>query len=259
MTMQIVYLDEFASRMAGGIEAYWLTAMSCTTSCTTAMLRARPITGFVLPMKTSRTQTLRRSLLIPGLLSALLSAALPAHAEDGKPTRVRGAITAVEGDALKIHSNRGEDLQVVLTPDTQIRGVTLAQVSEIKPGSYIGSAAVPLPDGSLKALEVHVFPPEMAGTGDGHRAFDLTPDSTMTNGSVGDLVASNGRTITVNYKGGQKKIVIPDDVPIVNLVPGDRSLLKPGVKVVMQAQKGSDSTLTAMSISAGENGVTPPM
>ncbi|MFP3848737.1 DUF5666 domain-containing protein [Pseudomonas sp. W5-01] len=210
-------------------------------------------------MKTSRTQPLRHALLLSGLLGALLSAALPAHAEDGKPTRVRGAITAVEGDSLKIHSNRGEDLQVALTPDTQIRGVTLAQVSEIKPGSYIGSAAVPLPDGSLKALEVHVFPPAMAGTGDGHRAFDLTPDSTMTNGSVGDLVASNGRTITVNYKGGQKKIVIPDDVPIVNLVPGDRSLLKPGVKVVLQAQKGAGNTLTALSISAGENGVTPPM
>lgn len=210
-------------------------------------------------MKTSRTQPLRHALLLSGLLGALLSAALPAHAEDGKPTRVRGAITAVEGDSLKIHSNRGEDLQVALTPDTQIRGVTLAQVSEIKPGSYIGSAAVPLPDGSLKALEVHVFPPAMAGTGDGHRAFDLTPDSTMTNGSVGDLVASTGRTITVNYKGGQKKIVIPDDVPIVNLVPGDRSLLKPGVKVVLQAQKGAGNTLTALSISAGENGVTPPM
>lgn len=223
------------------------------------MLSAQPITGFALPMKTSRTQPLRHALLLSGLLGALLSAALPAHAEDGKPTRVRGAITAVEGDSLKIHSNRGEDLQVALTRDTQIRGVTLAQVSEIKPGSYIGSAAVPLPDGSLKALEVHVFPPAMAGTGDGHRAFDLTPESTMTNGSVGDLVASNGRTITVNYKGGQKKIVIPDDVPIVNLVPGDRSLLKPGVKVVLQAQKGADSTLTALSISAGENGVTPPM
>lgn len=211
------------------------------------------------PHQTFKTLNLRRALLLPGLLGALLSAALPVHADDAKPTRVRGAITAVDGDTLKIHTNRGEDVQVLLTRDTPIRGVTLAQVSEIKPGSYIGSAAVPLPDGSLKALEVHVFPPEMAGTGDGHRAFDLTPDSTMTNGSVGDLVASNGRTITVNYKGGQKKIVIPDDVPIVNLVPGDRSLLKPGVKVVLQAQKSADNTLTALSVSAGENGVTPPM
>lgn len=210
-------------------------------------------------MKTTAGKRLRDTFLVSSLLVSALMIAAPSQAEDAKPTRVRGAITAVEGDLLKVHSNRGEDLQINLTKDTQVRGVTLAQVSEIKPGSYIGSAAVPQPDGTLKALEVHVFPPEMAGTGDGHRAFDLGKDSTMTNGSVGDLVTSNGRTITVNYKGGQKKIVIPDDVPIVNLVPADRSLLKPGVKVVLQAQKTEDGALNAVSISAGENGVTPPM
>lgn len=210
-------------------------------------------------MKTTPAKRLRDTLLISGLLASTLMIVAPSHADDVKPTRIRGAITSIEGDLLKVHSNRGEDLQVNLTKDTQVRGVTLAQVSEIKPGSYIGSAAVAQPDGTLKALEVHVFPPEMAGTGDGHRAFDLGKDSTMTNGSVGDLVTSNGRTITVNYKGGQKKILIPDDVPIVNLVPGDRSLLKPGVKVVLQAQTGSDGALNATSVSAGENGVTPPM
>jgi hypothetical protein len=210
-------------------------------------------------MKTTTGKRLRDTLLMSSLLVSALMLAGPSQAEDAKPTRVRGAITAVEGDLLKVHSNRGEDLQINLTKDTQVRGVTLAQVSDIKPGSYIGSAAVPQPDGTLKALEVHVFPPAMAGTGDGHRAFDLGKDSTMTNGSVGDLVTSNGRTITVNYKGGQKKIVIPDDVPIVNLVPADRSLLKPGVKVVLQAQKADDGALNAVSISAGENGVTPPM
>ncbi|WP_447651148.1 hypothetical protein [Pseudomonas abietaniphila] len=210
-------------------------------------------------MKTTTGKRLRDTLLISSLLASALMIAGPSQADDAKPMRVRGAITAIEGDLLKVHSNRGEDLQVKLTKDTQVRGVTLAQVSEIKPGSYIGSAAVPQADGTLKALEVHVFPPEMAGTGDGHRAFDLGKDSTMTNGSVGDLVTTNGRSITVNYKGGQKTIVIPDDVPIVNLVPGDRSLLKPGVKVVLQAQKADDGALNAMSISAGENGVTPPM
>jgi hypothetical protein len=210
-------------------------------------------------MKRTTGKRLRDAFLISSVLVSALMIATPSQAEDTKPTRVRGTITAVEGDLLKVHSTRGEDLQVNLTRDTQVRGVTLAQVSEIKPGSYIGSAAVPQPDGTLKALEVHVFPPEMAGTGDGHRAFDLGKDSTMTNGSVGDLVTSNGRTITVNYKGGQKKIVIPDDVPIVNLVPADRSLLKPGVKVVLQAQKAEDGALNAVSISAGENGVTPPM
>lgn len=210
-------------------------------------------------MNKTTGKRLRNTLLISSVLASALMLAGPSQADDVKPTRVRGAITAVEGDLLKVHSNRGEDLQINLTKDTQVRGVTLAQVSEIKPGSYIGSAAVAQPDGTLKALEVHVFPPQMAGTGDGHRAFDLGKDSTMTNGSVGDLVTSNGRTITVNYKGGQKKILIPDDVPIVNLVPGDRSLLQPGVKVVLQAQKAADGSLSAQSISAGENGLTPPM
>ncbi|NBB10107.1 DUF5666 domain-containing protein [Pseudomonas sp. SLFW] len=210
-------------------------------------------------MKITTGKRLRDTLLISSLLASAMLMAGPSQAEDAKPTRVRGAITAIDGDVLKVHSNRNEDLQVKLTQDTQVRGVTLAQVADIKPGSYVGSAAVPQADGTLKALEVHVFPPEMAGTGDGHRAFDLGKDSTMTNGSVGDLVNSNGRTITVNYKGGQKKIVIPDDVPIVNLVPGDRSLLKPGVKIIVQAQPAADGSLSALSISAGENGVTPPM
>jgi hypothetical protein len=172
---------------------------------------------------------------------------------------VRGTITALDGEVMKVHSNRGEELTVHLLPQTQVRGVTLANVADIKPGSYIGSAAVPQPDGTLKALEIHVFPPEMAGTGDGHRPFDLTSESTMTNGSVGDLVTSNGRSMTVNYKGGQKTIVVPDDVPIVNLLPGDRSLLSPGVKIVLRAEKAEDGSLTAQSISAGKDGVTPPM
>lgn len=200
-------------------------------------------------------------LLNISLLAASLAVIAPSHAADAPTQRigVRGAITSLDGDSLKIHTNRGEDLTVKLLKDTAVRGVTLAKIADIKPGSYIGSAAVPQADGTLKALEVHVFPPELAGTGDGHRPFDLTADSTMTNGSVGDLVTSNGRSITVNYKGGQKTIVIPDDVPVVNLVPADRSLLKPGVKVVLFAQKAADGTLTAQGISAGENGVTPPM
>ena len=210
-------------------------------------------------MNSKAGKQLRNTLLLSTLLVSAMIASGIAQAEDLKPVRVRGAITAMDGDVLKIHSNRNEDMQVNLTKDTQVRGVTLAQIADIKPGSYIGSAAVPQADGTLKALEVHVFPPELAGTGDGHRAFDLGKDSTMTNGSVGDLVTSNGRTMTVNYKGGHKTIVIPDDVPIVNLVPGDRSLLKRGVKIIVQAQPAADGSLNALSISAGKDGVTPPM
>ncbi|HEY4069037.1 MAG TPA: hypothetical protein VGM74_19175 [Burkholderiaceae bacterium] len=175
------------------------------------------------------------------------------------PVGVRGALTAVSDDAIKVHTNRGDDVTVKIDKDTQVRAVTLAKITDIQPGSYIGTAAIPQPDGSQKALEVHVFPPAMAGTGDGHRAFDLAPNSTMTNGTVGDLVVANGRTLTLKYKGGEKKIIVPDDVPIVNLLPGDKSLLKVGTKVVLFAKKAGDGTLSAGFISAGKDGVTPPM
>lgn len=185
----------------------------------------------------------------------------PAQAQDAPGMRiaVRGEITGISGDVLRVHANSGEMASIELTPQTQVRAVSLANIEDIKPGSYIGSAAVPMADGTLKALEVHVFPPQMVGTGEGHRPFDLVKGSSMTNGSVGDLVVSNGRTLTVNYKGGQQKILVPDDVPIVNLAPADRSLLKVGVKVVMFVTQGADGKLTAQSISAGKDGVTPPM
>lgn len=184
-----------------------------------------------------------------------------AQAEEAPGMRigVRGEITEVGAERVKVHANSGENLTVNLTKDTKIRAVTLANIEDIKPGSYIGSAAIPQEDGSLKALEVHVFPPELAGSGDGHRPFDLAKGSSMTNGSVGDLVVSNGRILTVNYKGGQQKILVPEDVPIVNVLPGDRSLLKVGTKIVTFVTQSTDGTLTAQSISAGKDGVKPPM
>lgn len=196
------------------------------------------------------------------LLASTLAAAMAiglANAAEAPRVGVRGAITAMDGDAMHVKVNSGEEVVVHLTPATQVRAVTLAKIDEIKPGSYIGSAAMPNADGTLTALEVHVFPPAMAGTGDGHRAFDLKEGSSMTNGTVGDLVVSNGRTLTVKYKGGEQKIVVPEDVPIVNLEPGDRSLLKAGVKVVLFAAQAPDGTITAQAISAGKGGVTPPM
>jgi hypothetical protein len=208
-------------------------------------------------MTTSLFQFIR-SLAAPALLAAGL-AGVGAVSAQTPPVAVRGAITAVSDDSMTVHNTRGEDVTIKLTKDTQVRAVTLAKVSDIKPGSYIGTAAIPQADGSLKALEVHVFPPAMAGAGDGHRAWDLKPNSTMTNGTVGDLVMTNGRTLTLKYKGGEKQVVVPDDVPIVNLEGGDRSLLKVGTKVVLFAAKGADSSLTAGFISAGKDGVTPPM
>ncbi|KAB0499685.1 DUF5666 domain-containing protein [Pseudomonas vancouverensis] len=202
--------------------------------------------------------------LLRGVSAVTLISLLTANmalAEDAPGARigVRGEITGVSADALNVHAKTGENLVIHLTADTKVRAVTLANIEDIKPGSYIGSAAIPQDDGTLKALEVHVFPPELAGSGDGHRPFDLVKGSSMTNGSVGDLVVSNGRVLTVNYKGGQQKILVPEDVPIVNLLPADRSLLKVGVKIVTFATQSADGTLTAQSISAGKDGVTPPM
>ncbi|CAB3765004.1 hypothetical protein [Paraburkholderia humisilvae] len=201
-----------------------------------------------------------RSIVAPAIAaSALLAAGTAAYAQNAQPTGVRGTITSFTGDDLKVHTRDGKDLDVKVPQDTAVRGVTLAKINEIKPNSYIGTAAIPQANGTLKALEVHVFPESMRGTGDGHRPWDLGANSSMTNGTVGNVVVSNGRTITVNYKGGEKKIYVPEDVPIVALEPGDKSLLVPGAKVVLFAHKEADGSLTANFISAGKNGVTPPM
>ncbi|WP_429486327.1 hypothetical protein [Paraburkholderia youngii] len=209
-------------------------------------------------MNTVRARTLR-ALAVPALAAALFATTFGASAQTAVPTGVRATVTSLSGDLLKVHTRDGQDVDVKLAADTPIRGVTLANVTDIKPDSYVGTAAIPQSDGTLKALEVHVFPPSMRGSGEGHRPWDLGANSTMTNGTVGSLVVSNGRTITVKYKDGEKKIVIPQDVPIVSLEPGSRALLTPGAKVVLFAHKEADGSMAANFISAGEHGVTPPM
>jgi len=213
-------------------------------------------------MNASFQQRLRgavASVILPVLAAGLIAPAAFAQTPAPAPTGVRGAIISASGDNLVVKTNRGAEQAIKLDKDTRVAAISLANINDIKPGSYIGAAAIPQPDGSQKALEVHVFPPALAGTGDGHRPFDLAPNSTMTNGTVGDVVASNGRTLTLKYKGGEKKIIVPEDVPIVNIEAGDRSLLVVGAKVVVRARKNPDGSLTAASISAGKNGVAPPM
>lgn len=207
-----------------------------------------------------RLGKLVRTLAVPAIMATgLVAASVSTFAQTPPRVGVRGAITAVTPASITVHTNRGEDMNIMLTDKTQVRGVTLAKIADIKPGSYIGTAATPQADGSLKALEVTVFPPAMNGAGEGHYAWDLSPNSTMTNGTVGGLVKADGHTLTVKYKGGEKKVVVPDDVPVVNLEDGDRSLLTVGTKVVLFATKGDDGKLTAGFVSAGKNGVTPPM
>lgn len=175
--------------------------------------------------------------------------------------RVRGTIEQVEGQTLMVKSRDGADLKVVLADNALIVGIVKASLSDIKPGSFVGVTGMPQADGSQKAVEVHIFPEAMRGTGEGHRPWDLQPQSTMTNANVEQTVAGvDGRTLTLKYNGGEKKIVVPPDIPIVTYVPGDKSELRPGVKIFIAAAKERpDGSLEATRVNFGKDGLTPPM
>ena len=233
--------------------------MSCRCLLFLRRIIISPLPG-IESMNTPIQKFIRNTVVSTLLASGLVGSAVMAQtAKAPAVIGVRGAIVSVSGEKLVVKNNRGAEQTIALDKDTRVAAISIAKIEDIKPGSYIGTAAIPQPDGSQKALEVHVFPPAMAGTGDGHRPFDLAPNSTMTNGTVGDMVASNGRTLTLKYKGGEKKIIVPEDVPIVNIEAGERSMLVAGAKVVLRARKNPDDSLTAVSVSVGKNGITPPM
>ena len=180
----------------------------------------------------------------------------------GTPPAARLAATVVkaDGDRLEATDASGKPMSFKLPGDIRITSVATAEPEDIKPGSFVGSAALPGPNGTLTALEVHVFPPSMRGTGEGHRPWGADPNASMTNGTVGDLVVSHGRTMTLKYgENGTQTIVVPPDVPIVTIDKGDRTLLVPGAHIVAFYTRGDDGTLTASRLTVGKNGTVPPM
>src|SRR5580765_8801625 len=186
-----------------------------------------------------------------------------AQAPQGKPLTIRGKIAAVEKGALKVTTAAG-DVLVKFADDVRIGGVEAAKLSDIGAGNYVGTTAVKQPDGTLKALEVHIFPESSRGTGEGHRPWDLQPGSTMTNANVDKIEAFaaekvQGQLLTLKYKDGEQKIFVPPGTPIVKNVAGDRSLLQPGTGVYIAAVRGEDGTITATRITAGIAGIMPPM
>jgi hypothetical protein len=199
-----------------------------------------------------------RSTILAAAAALLAAASLSASAQQ-QTTRVRGTIEKLDGNVLMVKSREGADLHIALTDNAQVVGVEKAALSDIGVGSYVGSAAMPQPDGSQKALEVHIFPESMRGTGEGHRSYAPVPQSTMTNGTVGNAVtAVEGHTINVKYRDGEKKIVVPPDVPIVRYVIGTRDDLKPGAHfTIIAATKKPDGSLEAGRVNVGRNGVVP--
>ncbi len=176
------------------------------------------------------------------------------------PQRVRGTVAAFDGDVLSVKTREGEDVRLRLTDKTTIAYPQPIRLSDIKPGDFVGSAAVTDKDGKLVAREVLLFPESGRGTGEGHYAWDLEPGSTMTNANVAKMVqANNGQELTLEYKGGSRQILVPEGVPVVKPAPGDRSLFKRGAYVFAVAQPNPDGTLTALRIYGEKDGIKPPM
>ena len=202
---------------------------------------------------------------MPRALAAALAAisvlASVAWAQQAPPMRIRGTIEAVDGPMLTIKTREGNDVKVRMTDNVAVFGVVKTSLSEIKEGSYIGVSAMPEPDGTQKALAVHIFPENQRGAAEGFRPWDLRPNSTMTNATVAETVkGTDGQNILVKYKDGEKKVVVPPETPIVTFVAGDISEVKPGVKIIIfGAAKKEDGTLEANRVNVGRDGITPPM
>jgi hypothetical protein len=205
------------------------------------------------------------SWLLPRVLVASLTVLAvletAAWAQQPPAVRIRGTIEAVDGPLLSIKSREGTEMKVRLTDNVAVFGVANIAMSEIKPGSYIGVSAMPEPDGTQKALAVHIFPENQRGVAEGFRPWDLRPNSTMTNATVAETVkGTDGQNITVKYKDGEKKVVVPPGTPIVTFLVGDKSELKPGAKIIIfGAVKKDDGTLEANRVNVGRDGITPPM
>ncbi|AMP38458.1 MULTISPECIES: hypothetical protein [Ralstonia solanacearum species complex] len=204
----------------------------------------------------------------PALAAATLALSLAAiapgiaQAQNGAPTRVRATVTATHDSRIDVTDQAGNRATVAVAPDATISEVAPIEPGAIRPGSYIGTAAVKQPDGTLRALEIHVFPESMRGTGDGHRPYDLGADSTMTNGTVeqaGAVTGMQGRTLSVRYQGGEQRIVVPPEVPIVTFAPGRREALKAGAHVILFVRADAQGALTAQRVLVGKDGLTPPM
>jgi hypothetical protein len=190
-----------------------------------------------------------------------LIAASSAWAQDAKPAHLRGTIEKVDGNLITAKARDGSTVTIKLAADAKVTAMTKAQLSDIKQGSYIGVTAMPQADGSQKAIGLHIFMDAQRGVAEGFRPWDREPGSTMTNANVESLVtATDGQTIMVKYKDGEKKVIVPPNTPIVRFAPGSKDDLKAGAQFfIVAATKQADGTYTAPNINVGRDGVAPPM
>jgi hypothetical protein len=194
-------------------------------------------------------------------VAAFANVAVLSPAQAAETVRVRGTVVGLEDSTLTVKTREGPNAVLMMKPGWKMAGVAKASVDDIKPGDFVGIASLPTASGGDGAVEVLVFPPAMKGTGEGSYPWDLKPKSSMTNATVTNAVKGvDGRTLDLSYSGGkEKKISIPDGVPIVTFGPATEADLKPGATVFVPAQKGDDGALAAGFVVVGTNGVDPPM
>jgi len=203
--------------------------------------------------------TLSRRCLVAALL--LTGTGLAQAQTAPPPVRIRGTIQALDGNVLTVTTREGPIVKVTLNDPLTVATVKKLGLADIAPGSYIGTAAMPGPDGTLTALEVLVFPPTARGTGEGHGPWDLAANSTMTNANVeAVLQGTSGHVLTLTPKGQIVKVVVPPNVPIVTPAPAQREDLKPGQTIfIFAATRAADGSLSASRVTVSKQGVAPPM
>ena len=196
---------------------------------------------------------------LAALSFALVCFALPASAQD--TVRVRGTVESIDGPMFVVKNRDGAELKLTMTDNPLFVAIVKSTMADIKPGMFVGSTGMTQEDGSQKAIEVHIFPESMRGTGEGHYDWDLKPQTKMTNANVEQTVAGvDGQMLSVKYKGGEKKLLVTPETVVVTYVVGDRNDLKPGTKIfVAAAKKQPDGTLQTPRITYGKDGLTPPM
>ena len=196
------------------------------------------------------------------LVASIALCATPVFAQNPTSTSLRGTIELVanDGTSMTAHTRAGEERTLRLTPKTRFVFVVPATLADVKPGAFIGVAALPGEGGELKAMEVHVFPEAMRGTGEGFRPYDLAPRSSMTNGDVAARVdATSGPKLTVTYKGGRQTIVVDPKTPIVAFEPATRSALNSGAAILARGSKEDDGSIDARFVLIGKGGLVPPL
>jgi hypothetical protein len=203
------------------------------------------------------SKTFQRTLTAASL--AFVFAASAASAQE--TVRIRGVIESVDGPVYVVKNRDGAELKLTVTDPPLYVAIVKATMADIKPGMFVGATGQTQPDGSQKAIEVHIFPESMRGTGEGHYDWDLKPNTKMTNANVDQTVNGNdGQTLSVKYKDGEKKILVTPETAVVTYVPGSKDDLKPGTKIFVGAgKKMADGTVSTPRVTYGKDGLTPPM